>query len=116
MDLIAISNYYTYMNSKNSSLDHVRLVSNKDTYGYIAINDLNYQGEDTVDSFVSYLKGLYDSGVPVKIIYPVYPDRNTSDLELPKINIFEGKQTISIETSIKPSNVEFVVIEKIRQL
>ena len=116
MDLIAISNYYTYMNSKNSSLDHVRLVSNKDTYGYIAINDLNYQGEDTVDSFVLYLKGLYGSGVPVKIIYPVYPDRNTSDLELPKINIFEGKQTISIETSIKPSNVEFVVIEKIRQL
>jgi len=113
---IAMSNYYTYMNSNNNKLDHIRLTSNFDTYGYIAINDLNYQGEDTVDSFVLYLKDLYDSGVPIRVIYPVYSDRNTISLELPKINTFEGNQTISIDTDIKPSSVEFTVIQKIKQL
>lgn len=116
MKQLAQSNYYPYMDSKNAKLDHIRLVTDTSSYGYIAINDLNYPGTDYVDSFVAHLKELYNNGVPVKVLYPVYPDRNTSSLDLPKINTDIGTQTISIDTDIAPSNVEFTVIKKIKQL
>ena len=113
---IAMSNYFSYFNTKNTKLDYVRLISDFSSYGYIAINDNNYPGKDYLDSFVTNLQSLYDSGNPIKIHYPL-KNIITVTTNLPKIETGLGYNSVlSIDTRTKPNKVEFTVIKKIKQL
>ena len=48
--------------------------------------------------------------------YYALQDPETQEKQLPKINAPIGASVIEVDTSILPSNVEFTVIEKIKQI
>ncbi|MBQ2946493.1 MAG: hypothetical protein IJE04_01395 [Bacilli bacterium] len=113
---IAMCNYFPYFNTKNVRADHVRLITDLSSYGYIAISDVNYPGKDYVDAFVTNLQNLYNSGNPVKVQYPLKAS-SSIEIDLPRIPTGLGYDSIlSVDTKTKPTNLEFTVIQKIKQL
>lgn len=67
----------------------------------------------TLGDVYDYLSS--DGTVEPYFIYQLNSEK-TEEVSLPKINTSIGTQTISVDTDIEPSNVEFTVIKKIKQL
>lgn len=76
-----------------------------------------YIANSAVDaaSFKEFLADEYQKGNPVVFLYPS-ASSTPQPTEIPKINIGEGNFTIGVNTNILPSNVEFTVIEKIKEI
>ena len=67
----------------------------------------NYDnGAGGVDNFKSYLADQYANGTPVKFYYPCVA-AITEVIELPKIPTFAGTNVIDVDTTVKPSKIEF---------
>ena len=69
--------------------------------------------QPTLEDAYNYLSS--NGTVEPYFIYQLNAEQ-TEEVSLPKINTSIGTQTISVDTDIEPSNVEFTVINKIKQL
>ncbi len=95
----AKSNYYPFGSADKGYTCNLSISVSRTSY-YIVIYDENHQ---TVDSLKTFLTEQYNNGNPVKAIYPKTPTEETIDL--PTINTLEGKNTITVQTQIQPSDM-----------
>lgn len=66
-------------------------------YSHLFIKNNSYS---TVETFKTYLQNLYNNHTPVIINYPLETPTE-EDIELPNINLIEGKNIISIGTEVQ---------------
>lgn len=69
----------------------------------------------TVDDLKNLLTNEYNQGTPITVYYPLSTSVE-STIDLPKLDTGIGNYKIEIGTNIKPSSVEFTVIQKIKQI
>jgi len=80
-------------------------------YNYTVAGFVMASNSSTLDQFK---QSLNDN--PIDITYVLAEQDDTETIELPHIENEIGSTKISIDTDIKPSSVEFTIIEKIKQI
>lgn len=109
IDNFVLSNYYLSHHLKNT------YYSNKD-YAVMSVDGsrIRFKNKDytTLEEWQAYLGTL---NTPLSVMYAMSSQSNET-VDLPEISTGIGTGTISVDTSILPSSVEFTVIKKIKQI
>ena len=116
-----LNNYFSYYRYGQYN-NEVVAAGNASNYYSMRIGKdiLSQYGSDNstdaanITAFNAWLKDKYDSGNPVRVLYQL---RDPYEETISLSGIDYGEYTnISVDTSLRPSNVEFNVIEKILEI
>lgn len=128
-ELLSTNNWVAYSSSIVNStpllkgLDVYTMISNY-ANKYISFSNNNkiyievrfvLLGVTSNDEAISKLAELEDKGQVLKVYYPLETSIEKT-IQIPSIPTLNGISKLSIDTSILPSNVEFTVIQKIKQI
>lgn len=97
------ANGYKAIKSIYGAVDPNKLKANEIScrLGSTYINDPRYT---TVESFKDYLAERYSSGTPIILYYP-FNTQTTSAITVPQLTAAVGDNTLTVDTTVKPSAV-----------
>ena len=100
---LAISTHYSWTNitSSTSEMGIDSINSETANLGGIAIRDTNYAN---ATAFAAYLAQQYENGTPV-IVWYVLTTPTTESVTAPSIPTADGANTITVDTTVQPSEV-----------